>query len=236
MFDLDDFKKINDTRGHPEGDKVLMKAAALFQETLREIDTAARYGGEEFAVILPETPRTGAFVVADRIRERVASSFRRKKGGPKVTVSGGVAAFPEDASTLEELIKAADSSLYRSKASGKNKITLAKGERRRHTRLPASAKVTVQSRAGRKAAKAKNVSEGGLLVSLAQAVPVGSPVNVVIKPNEGAAMDLRGEVVRVEKAGGVKGRYDVGVRLAAEHAKAGSLLALRPAAKKSRKD
>ena len=135
MLDLDDFKAINDTYGHLEGDRVLMKSATLVSESLREIDIAARYGGEEFAVILPDTPRTGAFVVADRIRRRVEEHFRRRKEGPRVTLSGGVATFPDDAADLEQLITRADEALYRSKAQGKNRVTMIGGERRQHTRV-----------------------------------------------------------------------------------------------------
>jgi diguanylate cyclase (GGDEF)-like protein len=68
LLDLDDFKRVNDERGHVEGDRVLMKTAAILRDSVREIDVAARYGGEEFAVLLPDTSRLGAFVVAERIR------------------------------------------------------------------------------------------------------------------------------------------------------------------------
>jgi len=119
MLDLDDFKHLNDTHGHLAGDEVLVKTASLMTQSLREVDIAARYGGEEFALILPDTPRLGALVVADRIRKRVDEHFRRRKGGPTVTMSGGVATFPDDASDLEQLIKRADEGLYRSKAEGK---------------------------------------------------------------------------------------------------------------------
>ena len=77
LLDLDDFKKVNDERGHVEGDRVLMRAAAVVREGVREIDMAARYGGEEFAVLLPETSRIGAFVVAERIRRRIEERFGR---------------------------------------------------------------------------------------------------------------------------------------------------------------
>jgi diguanylate cyclase (GGDEF)-like protein len=96
MFDLDGFKRVNDTRGHLEGDHILTKTAAVIQESLREIDTAARYGGEEFAIRLPETSRAGAHVVADRIRRRIEDRFRRR-GATHETISGGVATYPEDA-------------------------------------------------------------------------------------------------------------------------------------------
>jgi diguanylate cyclase (GGDEF)-like protein len=226
MFDLDDFKKLNDGRGHLEGDRVLIRAAALIKQTLREIDVAARYGGEEFAAILPETSASGAFVVAERIRRRIAEEFRNKRGGPKVTVSGGVAAFPEDAQTVDDLIRRADQGLYRSKAAGKNRITLTQGERRRHLRVPASHPLTLSGRAGRKAiARAKNVSEGGLLLSLRDRVPVGSQVSLEIRSGDGPAMGLRGQVVRVDKTADIEARYDVGIRLVGPNA--GSLTVLQ---------
>ncbi len=212
MFDLDDFKKLNDTRGHLEGDKVLMKAAALVKETLREVDVAARYGGEEFAVILPDTAKEGARIVAERIRARIADHFERRRGGPKVTASGGVASYPEDAETMEDIIKRADEGLYRSKAAGKNQITLAQPERRRFERLAADQVVELKGEALEAAARARNVSRGGLLVSLHRDVPVGSGVRLTIRPAVGEALAVRGEVVRVEKAEEEPG-YEVAVRL-----------------------
>jgi diguanylate cyclase (GGDEF)-like protein len=212
LFDIDDFKKLNDTKGHPEGDKVLVRVGSLIKDGVREIDVAARYGGEEFAVILPETTRTGAFVVADRVRQRIESHFRRTRGVSNVTVSGGVATYPEDATTLLHLVKKADLGLYRSKAGGKNRITLAKGERRRHRRVPATEPVRLGAGGqGTAAAKAKNVSAGGVLVSLRKPVPVGSKVLVALKGGGARLMDLRGEVVRVTPGEGQKA-YDVGVR------------------------
>jgi diguanylate cyclase (GGDEF)-like protein len=214
IFDLDDFKKLNDTRGHLEGDKVLVRAATMIKETLREIDVAARYGGEEFAVTLPETSASGAFVVAERIRRSVEEQFRRRRGGPKVTLSGGVAAYPEDAETAEELIRRADEGLYRSKAAGKNRITLTQGERRKHLRVPASHPLFLEGSSGRKAlARAKNVSEGGLLLSLEEAVPVGSKVSLEISSAGGPTTGLRGEVVRVDQTADREARFDVGIRL-----------------------
>jgi diguanylate cyclase (GGDEF)-like protein len=210
MFDLDDFKKLNDTRGHLEGDKVLMKAAALVKETLREIDVAARYGGEEFAVILPDTPKEGASIVAERIRARISDHFKRRRGGPKVTASGGVATFPEDADGAEDLIQRADEGLYRSKAAGKNRITLAQPERRRHERLPADHAVSISTPPVGDA-QARNVSKGGLLVSLDRDVPVGSHVSLVIRPGGGSPLAMSGEVVRIEK--GREKAFDVAVRL-----------------------
>jgi diguanylate cyclase (GGDEF)-like protein len=124
LFDLDDFKHVNDTRGHLAGDRVLARTAAVLKQTVREMDVAARYGGEEFALILPDTERNGCYVVAERIRRLVERRFRRSRKTPGVTLSGGVASFPQDARSAEELIQRADERLYRSKATGKNRITL----------------------------------------------------------------------------------------------------------------
>jgi diguanylate cyclase (GGDEF)-like protein len=210
MFDLDNFKRLNDDRGHMEGDRVLIKVGALIRESLRDVDIPARYGGEEFALILPDTFRTGAFVVAERIRKRVEDYFRRRKGHPGVTVSGGAVSFPDDALDVEELIRRADEGLYRSKAEGKNRITMPRGERRQYRRIPASQRVTVEAGSRRKA-RARNFSEGGLLLNLEEPVAVGTPVNIIIHPQGGTASALRGEVVRTET--GDQRHYDVGVRL-----------------------
>ena len=217
MLDLDDFKRVNDTRGHLEGDHVLMKSASLVTQNLREIDIAARYGGEEFALILPDTPRMGAFVAADRIRRCIQEHFRRRRGGSPVTVSGGVATLPDDAGDPEQLIKRADEGLYRSKADGKNRVTLVGGERRRHPRIAISHRVTVNAEGRRAAARGRNLSEGGLLVSLDEPLPVGSPLDLTVRPKGAAPVALHGEVVRIERRGG-EGRvlYDLGLRFLAE--------------------
>ena len=219
LLDLDDFKKVNDTLGHLEGDRVLARAASLVKESVREIDVAARYGGEEFAVVLPETSRTGAYVVADRVRVRIEQRFRRRRG-PRVTVSGGIVTWPDDAATPADMIVKADEGLYRAKAAGKNRIVLAQGERRQHLRVPADHPVTLGAPGQRTSARAKNVSAGGLLLSLKKPVPVGSAVRVVIRAPGAASVDLRGEVVRVDQAlpadtgrGTAAPGFDVGLRL-----------------------
>ncbi len=213
LLDLDDFKQLNDSHGHVEGDRVLTKTAALLRETVREIDLAARYGGEEFAVILPDTSPTGAYVVAERVRERIEERFRRGRPLPRITISGGIAVYPDDAGTPADLIVRADEALYRAKAAGKNRITLVRGERRRHLRVPATNPVTVGASGRRAAARAKNWSEGGLLVNLRDPVPVGSAVSLLIRTPEAPSQGVRAEVVRVERAGGDDSpNYDVGVR------------------------
>jgi diguanylate cyclase (GGDEF)-like protein len=211
LLDLDDFKRINDQRGHVEGDRALMKAAAIIRDSVREIDIAARYGGEEFAVLLPETTRLGAFVVAERIRVRIEKRFQRKR--PRLTISGGLALFPEDASTPADLIVQADAGLYRAKAAGKNQVLLAQGERRRHRRVPAPPNLRISTPEGPAPARVKNVSEGGLLVSLRREVPMGSTVSLLIEAPDAEPVGYRGEVVHLQPVPGEdEPVFDVGIR------------------------
>jgi diguanylate cyclase (GGDEF)-like protein len=119
VMDVDNFKKFNDAHGHLAGDRVLASVADVLRETTREIDTPARYGGEEFVVVLPETDMEAAVEVAERIRLLLAS--RIFEGG-RVTISIGVAEFPEHGSDPEALIAAADAALYRAKDEGRNRV------------------------------------------------------------------------------------------------------------------
>jgi diguanylate cyclase (GGDEF)-like protein len=118
VADLDHFKRINDAHGHLVGNEVLAKTGAALLETVRTYDVACRIGGEEFAVILPDTDRAGAYAVAERIRGAVATQTDLEL--PSVTVSLGVAVFPEDAQTLKELVTRADDAMYAAKAAGRN--------------------------------------------------------------------------------------------------------------------
>lgn len=122
MLDIDYFKNVNDAYGHLVGDKVLIKVADIIRECTREfIDLPCRYGGEEFAILLPETDSFGAYHVAERIREGVQNaSFLDAK--LKLTISGGIACYPADATEPEALIEKADLALYEAKRSGRNII------------------------------------------------------------------------------------------------------------------
>jgi diguanylate cyclase (GGDEF)-like protein len=129
MIDIDHFKHYNDTLGHPKGDMVLRLLADLMRKTVREeIDTPARYGGEEFSIILPEAEKSTAAEVAERLRTDVFKSmFPEETVQPigTLTISVGVAAFPEDAANGAELISKADVALYEAKNSGRNRVCLA---------------------------------------------------------------------------------------------------------------
>jgi diguanylate cyclase (GGDEF)-like protein/PAS domain S-box-containing protein len=127
FLDLDHFKKFNDTFGHDAGDLVLQSLADLFRNFFRATDMCCRYGGEEFAIILPESTSQDAAIRADALRSEVRSlrlHYKKQPLGP-LTVSVGVAAFPEHGSTSEELLKIADQCLYASKHRGRDVVTVA---------------------------------------------------------------------------------------------------------------
>ncbi|MFN8076823.1 MAG: diguanylate cyclase [Kineosporiaceae bacterium] len=126
MLDLDKFKDVNDTMGHAFGDGVLREFARRLQECLREVDTVARYGGEEFCVIAPETDLAGARRVADRIVQVVrAEPFTVGRRSRPVTVSVGVAVFPDHGTGAAELMGAADVALYAAKRTGRDRWVVA---------------------------------------------------------------------------------------------------------------
>ena len=190
---------------------MLMRAAAIVRDSVREIDVAARYGGEEFAVLLPDTSRLGAFVVAERIRRRIEERFARAR--TPVTISGGIAVFPDDAgrrptsscrrtrgSTGRRPRARTASCSPRASAAGS-------GGCRRRSASPSTTEATLA------AASVKNLSEGGLLVSLRETVAVGSAVSLTIERTDATPVGLRGEVVRVERVPGeAEPAFDVGVR------------------------
>lgn len=125
MIDVDNFKLYNDTFGHSAGDAILREIGQIVRNLIREVDIAARYGGEEFAVVLPYANREGATIVAQRIHEAITSHdffHGAIHDSDNLTVSMGIAVFPEDARSKEDLIKTADRMLYKAKQSGKNRI------------------------------------------------------------------------------------------------------------------
>ncbi len=122
IADIDYFKKINDTYGHPAGDLVLKGVANVLRETIRDIDIPARYGGEEFAAVLPGTDKKGAGMIAERLRKSIMNtSFSADGASIKITISIGIATSPLDAETKEELIGRADQALYHAKNGGRNR-------------------------------------------------------------------------------------------------------------------
>jgi diguanylate cyclase (GGDEF)-like protein len=128
MLDIDNFKRINDTFGHPVGDDILKGLVEELMTNARESDVVARYGGEEFAIIFPDTPGASARDAANRHRERIeqrAFALPHPGGTEHITVSIGIAVYPADGTTSAELISRADAALYYAKKNGKNQVAVA---------------------------------------------------------------------------------------------------------------
>ena len=128
MLDVDHFKDVNDTYGHQTGDKVLQAVAQYLNDSVRKTDICGRFGGEEFVLLLPNTPGRNATFLANRLRSGFSEIIYTGLGIPSdttITVSGGVATCPRDATTLETLIASADEALYEAKDLGRNRIVQA---------------------------------------------------------------------------------------------------------------
>lgn len=124
LTDIDKFKSVNDTYGHPVGDEVLRQVSATFRRCLRESDLPGRYGGEEFIILLEDTDLDGAKILAERLREEIGQLvFDSDQGQFQRTISMGIAMWPDDHAEIETLIDLADQALYHSKTSGRNQVT-----------------------------------------------------------------------------------------------------------------
>ncbi len=125
MMDLDHFKKINDEHGHQTGNIVLREISGIVKQCVRDVDIVARYGGEEFVVILPQTGDDDALVIAERIRSTVQKAFFSNSQGQRdiqMTISIGIASYPNGVKTLDQLIEKADKTMYQAKALGRNRV------------------------------------------------------------------------------------------------------------------
>ena len=142
LLDLDHFKQVNDQYGHAAGDQVLASVGAALRSVVRDQDFAGRNGGEEFAVLLPETEVTAGLEIAERVRATIAKLTVPGTDVP-VTVSVGVAGFPDHASTLERLEQLADAALYVAKLQGRNRVELASADARHDLPGPVLAQATV---------------------------------------------------------------------------------------------
>jgi diguanylate cyclase (GGDEF)-like protein len=127
MVDIDHFKRVNDTHGHQVGDEVLRQVAERLRSTLRRTDFLARYGGEEFGIIAPQTALEAAKVLAERLRRAIAREPIQVNNELSIplTISVGVAVFPEHGQNESDLVAAADAALYRAKQDGRNCVRVA---------------------------------------------------------------------------------------------------------------
>ena len=125
FMDVDNFKAYNDTHGHPDGDKLLKTLSEILVSSLRCSDLAARYGGEEFVLLLPETPRAAALRIAEAVRAKVELEHfpgRERQPLGRVTISLGVASYPDDGMDPKTVLACADQRLYQAKRDGRNKV------------------------------------------------------------------------------------------------------------------
>jgi len=125
IIDLDDFKAVNDTYGHQAGDKLLRTVAEVLASNVRDADMVARYGGEEFSIVFPETLKTDAMKVLEKLRKEIAAIFLEDYPDVRVTASIGLASYPDDGADKTELLLRADKALYQAKRSGKNRCIAA---------------------------------------------------------------------------------------------------------------
>ena len=127
MLDVDEFKKYNDTYGHPQGDVLLKMTSSLLKANVREVDIVGRYGGEEFIVVMPETSKEDAILTAERLRSAMAGTVfpgfaDDSSAGVFKTISLGLATYPEDSDDMQTLVSLADQALYRAKRGGRNQV------------------------------------------------------------------------------------------------------------------
>jgi diguanylate cyclase (GGDEF)-like protein len=123
FVELDQMKAVNDRHGHQAGDTVLIELARRLTEAVREVDLVARWGGDEFTLLLPKTGLAGSLLLAEKIRVAVGTvPFRVDTGSLNLTISVGVAAYPEHGSSGKDLVAAADAAMYRAKAAGRNRV------------------------------------------------------------------------------------------------------------------
>jgi diguanylate cyclase (GGDEF)-like protein len=125
LFDIDHFKKYNDTNGHLPGDELLKALSEILRENIRDDELVARWGGEEFVMVMPNVDRAEALGAAERIRRLIASTpfpHAEKQPSGRVTVSGGVAVWPMDSGDAETLLRLADDALYAAKRAGRNQV------------------------------------------------------------------------------------------------------------------
>jgi len=214
FFDLDHFKRINDSLGHQAGDMVLKSVAKLIQLEKRAEDIAFRFGGEEIILILPGTPKYNALILAERIRHKIQYmnlSFEGEK--VEVTVAGGIATFPLDTDVETEIVECADRALYRAKDQGRNQIVLFSEDKRHNYRMGLIGPIKVQE-LGMKTnqlpslGRIKDLSLSGVLFESQKPIDTGSRIQVEVPlSSRDKPLVMVGRVTRLQPSGST---YDVG--------------------------
>ena len=222
-IDLDDYRELNERHGEIVGDILLREIAILFKNKIRDIDVAARLSGEEFGVLLPETERMGAYLVAERIRKEAERHFLRRDidGRPiALTVTVGVAKYPDDATTADRLMRRAEEAMHQAKARGGNSVSVYYQERRNYIRFdmaqrPVQITVTPAAEKGDgipgPSPEPRNISRSGLLFESDRPYDIGEEVVIVCQDGrDGARVTLRARVVRIEEIEGRPGCFEIG--------------------------
>jgi diguanylate cyclase (GGDEF)-like protein len=228
IADVDHFKKYNDQNGHEAGNAVLVEIARLLRESTRGSDIAVRYGGEEFALILPYTPKQGAQLAAEHTRNAIAKhrfAHQETQPGGNLTISMGVATFPADGASPEELVKNADSALYQAKKQGRNQIELFGQSSRSYGRVSAGLAGHLRVLGDtRIPLTTDRISEAGLRFESDRQLAPGESVELSLLAPDGVdEMALLGRVIRVTPTD--SGRYATALEIIAMSEKDRSQLA-----------
>jgi diguanylate cyclase (GGDEF)-like protein len=229
LVQIDDYFAILERAGSINAGFVQREVGLLLSNAVRDIDPAARIGPGTFGVVLPETDRTGAFLVAERLRRRVKDHFASRSFGGRrlgVTVSGGIASFPEDAGFGVELMDRGEQALHQARARGRDRISAHFRERREYFRItPDSGELQVQLvERGQPlggvngGAPAQNISAQGVLLRSSRAYPLGQPVSVICNNlRDVDQVVVQGRIVRVEELDGASADVSFEVGVAFEH-------------------
>jgi diguanylate cyclase (GGDEF)-like protein len=220
-LEIDDFAAIQERLGATMGTVLLQEVAGLVNACIRSMDYAARMGAGAFALLLTETDRMGAYQLAERIRTRAEAFYleRRVGGRPfEVTLSAGVASFPQDADDATDLARRAREAYHTAQARGRNRVAIHYRERREYMRLDLShedlqVSLVPEGEAHQTPASMKNISSGGVLFESADPVELGRMVHVICSSRKDSDQVLiPGRVVRVERFDAEEGiRYEIGV-------------------------
>ncbi len=199
MIDIDNFKKVNDSYGHPLGDEVLKGLSFIIKNHLRSEDVGARYGGEEFIILLPHTDINGAWIFSERLLESVRGYDFPKE--LKITFSGGISNYPYHSDEQHRLVEIADKGLYLSKMRGKNRISVQEAERRdaRRYRIGAGFSFTTDEVTYHKG-KINDISVSGLAGKTEAELSPGQIVRIRLEDRERKALyDVHAQVVWVNE-------------------------------------
>lgn len=216
FMDVDDFKDVNDTFGHQAGDMALQSIARVISQEKRESDLLARFGGEEFVLLMPHTGNINGFILAERIRQRVAELQIDSNGLTfSVTISGGIASFPGNGNSPDQLLRRADSALYQAKGAGKDTIAQYKMDKRRYLRVKFCQEIKVRELGFHDSEQfygmTKDICSGGILFKNNKELAIGLRIQMSIPIHQDEPLILIGTVVRVEAYS--ENNFDIGMAI-----------------------